>query len=391
MSDDSSPHILFAPDGQIFTMHYEDDVTYLRQENTDSEVQLSGQFSGAVRALIGGHVTTSDMLRLQMLAKSKPWLAALPEAKINPPSVAQFLLGSGLTTLFLEVTARCNESCLHCYADASPERTDTLSMDEIRCILADANKLGCSSIQFTGGDPLLHPHLAECVMYARDLGYKKVEIYTNGLRLSSTMLERLAPARPSFAFSIYSHDADTHDRITRVTGSHRRTIAAIHHCRQHEFNVHVGVILMPENKGQECEIHHFLRHEIGLENSEFGFDTVKGSGRGAYFDYTPDLDMVDSDISDIAAKQATSPAHAHDGKLCVAASGNVHPCIFSRDTLLGNIHKQSLTDIISTLDHWHMPAPSAARWVRCQQMMTCSDCQMVAYVLGEGERLAYTA
>jgi len=387
-SDDGMPHILFTPDGQMFTVYSQKGVIHLSQEETGSEAHFSGRFADAVCALIEGCLNTSDMLRLQMLAKSQPWLAALPDANTRPSSVARVLLGDGGATLFLEVTDRCNEYCLHCYADAGPERTDVLSLDDIRCVLADASRLGCSIVQFTGGDPLLHPHLPECAIYARELGYEEVEIYTNGLHLSSAMLERLAPTQPSFAFSIYSHDADTHDQITRVPGSHRRTVAAIRHCRQNEFDVRVGVILMPENKGQERDIGRFLHDDIGLDNSDFGFDTVKGSGRGAWFDYTPDLEMPDPDTQDATGGGDAPPAHAHGGKLCVAASGNVYPCIFSRHALLGNIHETPLSNIISALDHWRMPAPSAARWNHCLQAMTCSDCQIIAYALGEGERLA---
>lgn len=389
--DEDAPHILFAPDGQVFTVRDQNNVTHLRQEETGLEAHLSGQFSGAVHALIENRLSTSDIHRLHILAKNQSWLAALPEVQAKPEDVARFLLPDGLETLFLEVTDRCNEHCLHCYTDASPERTDILSMDEIQCVLTDASKLGCSVVQFTGGDPLLHPHLAECAIYARKLGYTDVEIYTNGLRLSPTMLEKLAPANPSFAFSIYSHDADTHDGITRVLGSHRRTVAAIRQCLQQEIDIRVGIILMAENMGQEHDICRYLRHDIGLDDNDFGFDTVKGSGRGVWFDYTPDLEMSDLDTPDMTEKEGSPPAHTHGGKLCVAASGNVYPCIFSRHAMLGNIHDQSLTDIISALEHWQIPVPSALRWKHCQQAMTCSDCQLIAYVLGEEEQIACAA
>jgi len=387
-SDNVAPRILFTPGGRVFTAYDQGDAIYLRQDEAGSGAHFSGQFAGAVRALIAGRLNTGDARRLHFLAKSRAWLAALPEAKTRPESMTHFLLAGGLATLFLEVTDRCNEHCLHCYAEAGPERTDILSVDAVRRVLADARRLGCSMIQFTGGDPLLHPHLPECVARARKLGFRDVEIYTNGLRLSPAMLDEFASTRPSFAFSIYSHNADTHDRITRAPGSHRRTVAAIRRCRKHGFDVRAGVILMPENRGQERDICRFLRDDVGLDNGAFSFDIVKGAGRGDYFDYTPDLELSDTETPDESGNGEARPAHARGGKLCVAASGNVYPCIFSRHALLGNVYEQSLTDIAVSLDNWRLPAPSEARWERCRRAMTCPDCRIAAYVLGEGESLA---
>lgn len=285
--------------------------------------------------------------------------------------------------LFIELTARCNERCLHCYAESSPERSESLTIDEVRRLLAEARELGAPAIQFTGGDPLTYPHLVEAVAAARKLAYDHVEIYTNGLLLDVEMLERLRPYKPDFAFSFYSHDAATHDSITRLPGSHKKTIAAIRRTIQTASHVRIGVILMPENQGHERHIIPYLQQELGLGPEQITFDTVKGTGRGAFADYEPDLDGMPTGAHVTPSEEGEAPAHPQrKGKLCVASNGHLYPCIFSRGTVLGDIRKQSLGQILAGLEKRALPPPSAERWSQCQQGMTCWDCRIIAYALG---------
>jgi len=250
--------------------------------------------------------------------------------------------------------------------------------------------LGNPAVQFTGGDPLIHPDIVEAVAAARDLGYKTLEIYTNGLALSDCMLKRLLPHRPNFAFSIYSHDAAVHDLITQVPGSHSRTLAAICRVQDAGLAVRIGIVLMPENKGQEANIISFLQNELSLSPNQIGLDVVRSTGRGQFMrNYQPDLTGLHGfghrpDMPEIAPVETNAPAPSSGrrGKLCVSANGNVYPCIFSRRTLLGNIRCQTLTEIMQSLDQCNLPPPSAERWKQCRQGLSCSDCQAIAYALG---------
>jgi len=382
------PRMLFTPDDQPILAFVGDGGSLLLWNGYEKAV-LSGRFAAAAAAALAERADATCRHLLAMVADRRTWLRGLAFAKLQPRNLGHLLLGEGLDVLFLELTERCNERCLHCYAEAEPERMGTLDMESVRRILGDARDLCCTRVQFTGGDPILHPHLPVAVATARELGFENIEIFTNGLRLSTPILERLRPFSPAFAFSVYSHEAATHDRITRTPGSHRRTATAIRRCLEAGFDVRVGIILMPENQGQEREIVRFLLEDLGLDAGSFAFDTVKGTGRGDYFDYAPDLAMSGMMTVDGAEEGHAPPTHARGGKLCVTASGDVYPCIFSRRTLLGNIHRQSLSGIVASLNHRRLPAPSAERWQRCRQSMSCIDCQITAYILGEGEGLAH--
>lgn len=295
--------------------------------------------------------------------------------------------------LFIELTDRCNESCVHCYAESSPQRSARLSREEILRVLQQARALGDPAVQFTGGDPLLHPDLCFAVRSARELGYRSVEIYTNGLALSASLLAELLPFRPSFSFSVYAHDATVHDAITQTPGSLARTFKAMRRVQAVGLPLRVGIILMAGNRGTEDATIAFLQDEMGLDAAQMGIDVVRSTGRGAFMrDYRPDTSRLQrfrhradsprpeeaAPVGDISAPSAP----ARRGKLCIAANGDVFPCIFSRRAWLGNIRSQSLDEVMASLNRRPWAMPSSEGWRQCREQLSCSDCQGIAYLLG---------
>jgi radical SAM protein with 4Fe4S-binding SPASM domain len=95
-------------------------------------------------------------------------------------------------------------------------------------ILGQAIQMGAKEVAFSGGEPLLWPHLAEAVAAASKSGLK-VTVYTAGAvhdfeAKASTLFKR---GTERFIFSIFGGSATTHERITRVAGSFRQTCEAV--------------------------------------------------------------------------------------------------------------------------------------------------------------------
>lgn len=105
---------------------------------------------------------------------------------------------------WLEPTKRCNLYCEGCYSRNDKDSDKSLS--EIREDLETFVRLrNVDSISIAGGDPLVHPEIAEIVrMIRQDFGLKAV-INTNGLALTETMLDKLVAADVSgFTFHVDS-------------------------------------------------------------------------------------------------------------------------------------------------------------------------------------------
>jgi MoaA/NifB/PqqE/SkfB family radical SAM enzyme len=257
-------------------------------------------------------------------------LAELEGQPRLPLTAAEALRLDGFDTLFVEITAACNQQCLHCYSASGPAETARLSRATCESVLDDARALGFRRVQLTGGEPLLCEFLPELVARASELGIAECEIFTNGLLFDQRMLETLAPYRPSLAFSVYSHDPSTHDAITRTQDSHRRTLAAIERALGARLAVRVAVVSMHHNQGHEAAtVDHLTRMGV----PRVGVTGERAVGRGE----TCDCGFVPASAIDAGPVRARA-----GGTLSVAPDGSVYPCIFNRTDRVGSVLERSL-------------------------------------------------
>lgn len=375
---ETTPTPIYLPDGQIILAEQEqNDNSCYRLYGFDNEVSISGAFAESFKALINSNASDNDLNRLSSLEK-QPWLNGLSQASTKPViSPQQQLIGSQLGMLFIEVTDKCNERCIHCYADSSPERTDFLSLTAITDTLDQALDFGTPFVQFTGGDPLIHPNIIEIVSYAAKLPFKGIEIYTNGLLLHEKMLKKLAPYKPQLSFSIYADRPEIHDAITRLPGSWKRTLDAMKRSNAAGLKIRAGIVLMEENIECAERMPAFLHEHLEMGIDQIRFDAVNQVGRGKA------LTMLQG----ITPSHSSSSGPDRKGKLCIAANGDVYPCIFARNFKLGNIANQSLKTIFSSMQHKKPDKNDSKRWNSCSEQLSCGDCRIIAYTLEGSNRV----
>ena len=104
-----------------------------------------------------------------------------------------------LDHLDLELTERCNNNCVHCYIN-QPEndlsiKQRELSTDKIKAVLKEAADLGCLTVRFSGGEPLLREDFTDLYLYARHLGLKVI-IFTNAALLTPTAVDLFSRIPP---------------------------------------------------------------------------------------------------------------------------------------------------------------------------------------------------
>jgi radical SAM protein with 4Fe4S-binding SPASM domain len=124
----------------------------------------------------------------------------------------------------LELTARCNLACRHCYVNqpeivdaARPEELTTGQWRDLLDRIADA---GCLWLGITGGEPLLRPDFDAIYRHARRRGFL-VTLLTNGTLIDDRIAGLLAELPPLVVeVSLYGHTAPTYERVTGVPGSH---------------------------------------------------------------------------------------------------------------------------------------------------------------------------
>ena len=114
---------------------------------------------------------------------------------MNSTLIDQF--GRTIEYLRISVTDRCNFRCRYCMPlEGLPwlPKSDILSYEEIRDVVAELAPLGLRRIRLTGGEPTIRPQLATLVRMLREIsGVTDIALSTNGVKLP-VMAQELADA-----------------------------------------------------------------------------------------------------------------------------------------------------------------------------------------------------
>lgn len=112
----------------------------------------------------------------------------------------------------IPITSACNLDCPICYTVNKNDGAHRLTLDGMRKILdhllADHTELDI--INFTGGEPTLHPELPEILAMCRDAGIRRLTISTNGLKLlDEAYVEKLAAVDARIVLSLDTFRPET--------------------------------------------------------------------------------------------------------------------------------------------------------------------------------------
>jgi radical SAM protein with 4Fe4S-binding SPASM domain len=126
-----------------------------------------------------------------------------------------------LGRLDIELTERCNHNCIHCCinqpANDAAARSREMPAEQIKDILRQAADLGCLSVRFTGGEPLLRSDLEDLYVCARQLGLS-VLVFTNACLITSQLADlfaRVPPLAP-IEVSAYGMHAQSYTAVTHT-------------------------------------------------------------------------------------------------------------------------------------------------------------------------------
>lgn len=84
----------------------------------------------------------------------------------------------GIETLQVNMGLRCNQRCVHCHVDASPDRSEMMEWPIMESVLEAAAGVGCSLVDLTGGAPELNPNFRRFIGALREHGHR-VQVRTN--------------------------------------------------------------------------------------------------------------------------------------------------------------------------------------------------------------------
>lgn len=173
----------------------------------------------------------------------------------------------------MELTARCNVRCQHCYISEGPTGKpgkQELTTAEVKRILDEITAAGTLWLLLTGGEPLIRRDFPELYLYAKQKGLL-LTLFTNGTLLTPQIADLLAEWRPrKIEITLYGATQATYERITGVPGSYARCLRGIELLLERNLPLSLKTMVMTLNKHELSDMQAYA-HSLGVE---FRFDAM---------------------------------------------------------------------------------------------------------------------
>lgn len=155
-------------------------------------------------------------------------------------------------TVAWELTRACALACVHCRAEAQPQRhPDELTTEEAFAVVDQIADLNPPVLVLTGGDPLMRPDLFDIAERAIARGLRVAVSPTTTALVTRERLERLRDLGVSMIHvSLDGADAATHDGFRGVPGTYQRAIDTLALLSELHIPTQVGTTLGRHNLHQ---------------------------------------------------------------------------------------------------------------------------------------------
>ncbi len=165
------------------------------------------------------------------------------------------------------LTDRCNLRCSHCYQDRFDGSSELSTAELLR--LADRVLGGVAgrptTINLTGGEPLLHPGLLDLVQHLDSFeDVVEINLITNGTKAPDGLLEQIGAVKTPglFKVSLESTSPAVNDAV-RGAGSFDRVLANLHRFAATGRSVVLMMTLTKSNAAEVIDMVYWAR-ELGL-------------------------------------------------------------------------------------------------------------------------------
>ena len=163
----------------------------------------------------------------------------------------------------LEITARCNNNCRHCYinlpAQDKKAKSQELTLEEIKNIVDQAVELGAMWCLITGGEPFLREDFTDIYLYLKRKGLL-VSVFTNATLITEehTLFFKKYPPR-DIEVTVYGVTKDTYERVSRRPGSFEAFMRGLDLLLENGIKVRFKAMALNSNLAELPEIAQFCR------------------------------------------------------------------------------------------------------------------------------------
>jgi MoaA/NifB/PqqE/SkfB family radical SAM enzyme len=176
----------------------------------------------------------------------------------------------------LKLGFACNNNCLSC-SQAHKKHLGELSTEKVKSFLTEAIQKGQKTLILTGGEPTVRPDLVEIVEFAKNSGFKRIVLQTNGRMLSyKKYCSKLARAGVKrFMFGFHGAKPETHNFVSQSNDAFEQSVQGIKNLKELGRQVIVNFVA---NKLNYTEMPEAAKLFIGLKVDKSIFSFISCSG-----------------------------------------------------------------------------------------------------------------
>ena len=230
----------------------------------------------------------------------------------------------------ISLTDKCNLRCVYCMPEDKVYENnlinDTLSFNDYKFIINGLSQVGIKKIKFTGGEPLLYPHLIELIKYAHyECNIDDISITTNGIGLNEIAYELKRSGLKSVNISLDSLKSYKYKSITRG-GNLTDVLKSINRCLELGIKVKINCVVI--KRFNDDEVYDFI--ELGnYYPIDVRFIELMPLGEGEYF-YENGYFNISNFINDIdelykIEDEKVSTTRLYQGKYAKGRIGIITP------------------------------------------------------------------
>lgn len=192
----------------------------------------------------------------------------------------------------LKVGFSCNNRCLFCVQGDKRARYAPRELDDLRTVLRH-ERARVRSVVFTGGEPTVRRELPELVAYARELGYERIQIQTNGRMFAHLGFARrlVECGANEFSPALHGHVAALHDYLTAAPGAFAQTVSGIRNLKSLGQLVLTNTVVTRSNYRHVPEIARLLV-ALGVDQFQLAFVHPVGTAETEYHRIVPRMDLA---------------------------------------------------------------------------------------------------
>lgn len=193
----------------------------------------------------------------------------------------------------VKVGFSCNNRCRFCVQGDKRERHPDRDTAAARRLLEQA-VADSDSVVFTGGEVTLRKDVVELVRHAAEVGFRRIQVQTNGRMLAYRKLceELVAAGATEFSPALHGPTARIHDHLTRTAGAFEQTTQGIRNLLALGQRVLTNSVVVRSNYRHLPELAELLV-ELGVYQYQFAFVHPVGTASADFSAVVPRHALVE--------------------------------------------------------------------------------------------------